>query len=172
MGNRAGGPKAVSNAARANLQMGLNVFDDASGRPKEEAGAIAVDDTDPDVGFIGDWLSAPGNSSGYFAGTRWAYKGKGEARAYFTLTVPKTGMYTVYVYFGPDPAGDHASNVPVNVRYAGGMETKRIDLRQMKGQWVKIGTYKFRSDSQGLIMFTNKADGNVLADAVKLVPVK
>lgn len=172
MGNRAGGPKSINNAAKADLQIGLNVFEKAPQRPKEEAGAIVLDDTDEGVEFIGKWERAPGAASGYFLGTRWAWKGNGEAIAYFTPSVPKTGMYAVYVYFGPDPVGDHASNAPVNVRYDGGMETKRIDLRKMKGQWVKIGTYRFRAGSKGLVMFTNKADGNVMADAIKLVPVK
>lgn len=172
MGNRAAGPKAISNAAKADLQIGLNVFDKGPVRPAEEPGAIVVDDTDPGARFTGEWLLAPGSESGYFLGTRWAWKGSGEAKAVFTPKVPKTGIYKVYAYFGPDPAGDHATNAPVTVRHARGTETRQISLRQMKGQWVLIGSYRFAAGAAGSVTFANKANGNVMADAIKLVPVK
>lgn len=172
MGNRMGGPMAISNPAKADLQVGLNVFEKGPQRPKEEAGAIVLDDTDDDVHFYGQWERAPGSQSGYYLGTRWAYKGKGEAKAVFTPNVPKAGRYRVYAYFGPDPIGDHATNAPVTIRNAGGTVTGRVNLREMKGRWVEIGgVFPFKAGSGGSVTFTNDADGNVLADAVKLVPV-
>jgi len=35
---------------------------------------------------------------------------------------------------------------------------------------VKLGTYHFEAGRKGTITFSNAADGNILADAVKLVP--
>ena len=72
---------------------------------------------------------------------------------------------------GPDPAGDHASNAPVTVVSAGRTMTKRVDLRSTKGQWVGLGTFRFKAGRTGSVTITNDADGNVLADAVKLVAV-
>ena len=174
MGNRMGGPKAISNTAKADLQLGLNVFEKAPQRPKEEAGAIVVDDTDgaPSVEFIGKWERAAGSDSGYFIGTRWAWKGNGEAKAIFTPKVPKTGRYRVYAYFGPDPMKDHAQYAPVRVHHLGGTATVHVDMRRDKGRWVLLGTYVFQAGSKGSIVITNDADGNVMADAVKLVRVK
>lgn len=169
MGNRMGGPMGITNPAKADLQMGLNVFDKGQSRPKEETGAIVVDDSDgpPAVRFYGEWLAAP---EGYLAATHWAYKGKGEARAVFTPNVAKAGLYKVFAYFGPDPQSDHARNVPVTVRSAGKPVTKRIDLRVTKGQWVALGTFRFKVGQTGSVTITNDADGNVIADAIKLVP--
>ena len=172
--NRMGGLKGITNPAKADLQVGLNVFDKGPARPKEEAGAIVVDDEDgpPSVKFTGDWLFAPGSASGYHLGTRWAFKGKGEAKAVFTPNVPKAGRYRVYVYVGPDPQSDHATNAPVTVRSADGAVAKRVSQRAGSGKWVEVGTYRFKAGRTGSVTISNDADGNVLADAVKLVPVK
>ena len=174
MGNRMGGKMGITNPAKADLQIGLNVFDKGPLRPKEEAGAIVVDDDDgaAAVKFFGTWLVAPGNQSGYINGTHWAVKGSGEAKAIFTPNVPKAGTYHVFAWFGPDPMGDHATNAPVVISTSGATKTARIDLRSRKGEWVALGAFKFAAGRKGTVTFYNNADGNVLADAVKLVPVK
>lgn len=179
MGNRMAGPLSVSNPAKAQLQIGLNVFEQPLARPKEESGAIVLDDDDgaPGVKFIGEWLVTPNADSlqiGYFQGTHWAWKGAGDAKAVFTPNVPKAGPYAVFAYFGPDPDGgySHARKAPVIIRSATGVTTKYVDLRLPKGQWIDLGTYQFAAGRKGSITFANDADGNVLADAVKLVGVR
>jgi hypothetical protein len=170
--NRIAGPLDISNPAKANVQIGLNVYQRPPERPTEEANAIVLDDTDfESVRYVGEWFTANIKGS-YYLGTRWAKKGSGEAKAVFTPTIPKTGMYTVYAWFGPDPMHDHASNAPVEIKSAQGFKTVTVDLRPLNGQWVKLGTFKFTAGKSCTITFSNKADGNVLADAVKLVPLK
>ena len=178
MGNRMGGPLAITNPAKADLQMGLNSFGKLPQPPKEEAGAIVVDDDDgpPAVRFTGNWLVTPDRAFGYSKGVHWAYPpgggtppSPGEAKAVFTPNVPKAGRYKVYAWFGPDSNESHASNAPVTISAAGKQVTKRIDLRATKGQWVYLGTYALPAGRKATITFTNAADKNVLADAVKLV---
>lgn len=174
-GNRMNGPLAVTNPARADLQIGLNSCAKGPQPPREEKGAIVVDDDDgpPAVRFTGEWLVSPGSAIGYFKGTHWAWaKGgqHGDAKAIFAPNVPRAGSYRVYAWFGPDPARDHASNAPVTITTAGKSVTKRIDLRFRKGEWVYLGTFAFAKGRTGTVAFSNSADGNVLADAVKLVP--
>ncbi len=172
--NRMAGPIAVSNPGKANLQIGLNAFQKPPQMPREEKRAIVVDDTDrAGVSYAGQWYLAENSTApgiGYFKGVRWAAKGTGNAKATFTPTIPKSGRYTVYAWFGPDPGHDHASNAPVTIASAEGTKTIRIDLRDKQGQWIKLGAYRFAAGRKGSITFTNNADGNVLADAVKLTP--
>ncbi|MDH7482358.1 MAG: glycosyl hydrolase family 28-related protein [Armatimonadota bacterium] len=175
--NRMAGQEAIANPAKANLQCGLNAAEIPPARPKEERGAIVIDDTDspPAVSFSGKWYMTPNTESqqiGYYLGTRWAWKGTGDSKAVFRPNIPKTGSYAVYAWFGPDPISDHASNAPVEIRSADGLYKTTVNLRQMKGEWFKLGTFRFEKGSKGLVEFSNDADGNVLADAVKFVPVK
>ncbi|MGB9587886.1 MAG: glycosyl hydrolase family 28-related protein [Armatimonadota bacterium] len=170
--NRIAGALDISNQANANAQIGLNVYQKPPEKPKEEANAIVLDDTDTQsVKYIGEWFIASSKGD-YYLGTRWARKGNGEAKAVFTPTIPKTGMYTVYAWFGPDPVHDHASDAPIEVKSAQGMKTVSVNLRPLTGQWIKLGTFRFTAGKGGSITFSNKADGNVLADAVKLVPAE
>ena len=146
-------------------------------RPEEEPGAIVVDDADGEPGavFAGEWHAAPnafGQQLGYFKGTRWAYKGGGSAKAVFTPEVPEAGRYAVYAFFGPDPGSDHATNAPIEIKSADGAKTTAVDLRKTNNQWIELGVYRFSKGRSGSITFTNNADGNVLADAVKLVPAR
>jgi len=146
-------------------------------RPEEEPDAIVVDDSDgePGVAFAGEWQIAPNNLDlqiGYLKGTRWAWKGDGSAKAVFTPDVPTAGTYEVYVFFGPDPASDHATNAPIEIKSADGVKTTTVNLRQTDNRWIELGAYRFDKGRSGSITFTNNADGNVLADAIKLVPAK
>lgn len=147
------------------------------GRPTEEPGAIVIDDADgPEfVTFTPGWTLVENTYDlyiGYYRGTRWAWKGNGEAKAVFKPVIRKSGMYAVYAYFGPDPASDHATNAPVEIRAADGSHEAVANLQTgKKGSWVKLGTYRFDAGHSAAVTLSNRADGNVLADAVKLVPV-
>jgi hypothetical protein len=173
VGNRMAGPLQISNPAKADLQVGMNICAKTIVRPKEEKSAIVVDDEDGQDSVIltGDWQPASGKGY-YYKGTRWALNGKGEAKAAFIPDVPKAGRYTVFAWFGPDFFTDHARKAPVIVKSLDGTVTRYVDLRAAKGQWVKIGTYRFGAGRKGSITISNDADANVLADAVKLVPGK
>ncbi|MBI3923417.1 MAG: hypothetical protein HY318_18495 [Armatimonadetes bacterium] len=173
MGNRAGGPWSVTNPANAELQMGLNVSQKPPSRPKEEPGAIVIDDLDPApaVTFLGAWRVAPGGG-GYFQGTHWAERGTGEAKAIFRPGTKKAGRYEIFAFLGPDTNHDHASNAPIEICSAEGVSKKNVDLKSMQGAWISLGTFRFTKGRKGSVTLSNDADGNVLADAVKLVPVK
>ncbi|MGB9619194.1 MAG: hypothetical protein ACPL7K_02130, partial [Armatimonadota bacterium] len=173
--NRMTGELSVVNTAGADLQIGLNSSKKPPARPKEERGAIVIDDSDgpPNVRYHGAWLTARNDTRagiGYYLGTHWAYKGTGDARAVFTPDVPKTGRYALFAWFGPDPMKDHASDAPVTVVSADGRHTVKIDLTRRIGEWVRLGTFRFQQGRKGSICFSNNANGNVLADAVKLLP--
>ncbi|MHB1459125.1 MAG: golvesin C-terminal-like domain-containing protein [Armatimonadota bacterium] len=173
VGNRMAGPLRVLNPAKADLQIGLNIQGKQASRPKEENDAIVIDDVDgaPNVKFIGGWQTAAGDVY-YFKGTRWASKGTGDAKAIFTPNVPKTGKYTVYTWYGPDTFSDHAEKAPVIIKSLDGISTRYANSRLLKAHWVKLGVFRFEKGRKGSISMTNGADANVLADAVKLVPLK
>ncbi|MCC6484841.1 MAG: hypothetical protein IT209_08350 [Armatimonadetes bacterium] len=168
MGNHVAGNVKVTNPASASLQVGLNA---EPKRPVEQKGAIVVDDSDglPEVSFTKGWIQTrhPGT---YHLGTHWAWKGSGTERATFRPLIPRTGSYDVYVYVSADANEDHATNAPVTVRSRAGLKTVHVDLSKAKGAWKKIGTFTFAGGQRAEITFTNNANGNVVADAVKLTP--
>ena len=42
-----------------------------------------------------------------------------------------------------------------------------INLRGNIGKWNTLGTFKFAAGTRGNVTLTNKANGNVIADAIK-----
>lgn len=168
--NRFGGKPQIENRSNGDVQVGLNV---GFRPPKEEAGAIVVDDSDSSPSFMmeGAWNPGQGGHD-YLGGTHWAPKGTGECVARWTPEIPRTGMYNVWVYYGNDPANDHATAAPFTVKYSGGQKTIPVNLRQNMGKWISIGKYKFLKGRAGQVSISNRADANVVADAVKFVPAR
>lgn len=176
--NMLAGQLSVTSAAGARLEVGLNAQDAltpaaALARPNEEPEAIVVDDAEGSdrVRFEGTWYVSP-EPGNYYRSTRWARKGTGDSRAFFRPEVPEPGKYDVFVFVSPDPMSDHATNAPVTVRHQGGEDVQRIDTHGVQtGRWVKIGSYQFARGATEII-FSNDADNNIVADAVKLLPAK
>ncbi|MHB1456073.1 MAG: golvesin C-terminal-like domain-containing protein [Armatimonadota bacterium] len=168
--NTFNGKMTIIDNSGVNVQIGLN----ADNTPKpEEPNAIIVDDMSGDKVFTmeGNWLQGQ-SSSDYASSVRWTAKGQGESKAWWKPSIPKTGVYAVYVWYGSDQANDHATNAPYTVGFKGGTKEFRIDLKKNTGQWTLLGEFEFAKGTKGYVMASNDANANVVADAVKFVPVK
>ncbi|QRR03254.1 FAD-dependent oxidoreductase [Dyadobacter sandarakinus] len=93
----------------------------------------------------------------------------------FTPAVPATGTYTVYYYFPKQPG--LSSKYPLT--FFDGKTSKDVSLKtsdivvvgQTSGEWVPIGTYTLSKGNAAYVEVSTKgADGQILADAVMLVP--
>ncbi len=170
LGNRFRGTAEIVNNSTANVQIGFNVDDKETEKPRDRG--IIIDNADEDA-FVteGEWHDAA--IIGDYEGTTvWAFAGKGECKATWTPDLPHKGPYDVYIWFGPDPIDDHATNMPVTVNHLDGSDVLKINLKENHSQWNLLGRFKFADGRSGSVTVTNEANGNVLADAVKFVPVK
>jgi hypothetical protein len=88
--------------------------------------------------------------------------------ATWTPAIPADGSYQVYARWVA--AGSHASNAPYTIKHSAGSATVLVNQRVNGGQWILLGTYTFSAGTAGTVTLTDKANGTVIADAVKLVP--
>ncbi|MCX7920303.1 MAG: hypothetical protein N3A72_12030 [bacterium] len=162
------GKGQIINDSQGNVQIVNNVYS----IPKEEANAIIIDNLDSPPQFVleGDWKLGVGGSD-YLGAVHWAVSGKGECKAFWRPQIPNDGNYAVYLWYGADPNNDHATNAKYSIVYSAGQETKHVDLRKEYGRWHLFGCYPFKQGNQGFVTVSNDANGNVLADAVKFVPI-
>lgn len=131
------------------------------------AEAIVVDDADQGFGTEGGW-SLGWTSKDYKSGLKWAYLStKATATATWSAEIPVCGQYEVFEWHGADPHSDHATDAPFTVHYADGSKTVLVNQRENAGQWNSLGTYTFKKGTTAKVTVTNKANGNVIADAVK-----
>ena len=174
-GNTFKGKGAIINQCKRTTIIKDNIID----IPQEEPDAIVIDNLDSIESSFkqsccvteGKWSTGMGGND-YINSMSWAEKGKGEAKAYFYPMIPKTATYAVYLWYGEDPNHDHATNAQYQIIHAKGKAMKTVNLQQQCGQWVLLGKYPFKASESGYVMVTNLANGNIVADAVKWVPVK
>lgn len=168
--NRFAGKMQIENESKGDVQIGLN-----SDVKKEaiESGAIIIDDSDkaPQFRVEGDWYGGVGGKD-YKGITRWTYKGDGKRKAFWTPEIKKAGKYEVYIMYGGDPINNHATDAPVTIKHKKGEDEIKIDLTKNFGQWNLLGVFQFAKGASGYVMISDKANNNVVADAVKFVPVK
>ena len=126
---------------------------------------IIVDNTQ--ATFTGTWATATSLAGFYGANYRTNTKGTGKDKAVWSLNVPTTGTYQVYARWVA--ASTHASNAPFTVKYSGGSQTIAVNQRTNGGQWMLLGSFAFSAGTAGSVTLTDKANGKVIADAVKLV---
>ena len=68
------------------------------------------------------------------------------------------------------PNSDHASNAPFTVKSEDGTKTILVNLRSNNRQMAPAWHFQICGRPGGNVSVSSKADGNVLADAVKFVP--
>jgi hypothetical protein len=134
----------------------------------ESEPGIVVDNTDVSgVEISGDW-SASSSVVGFY-GANYLHDGnasKGTKFVRFTPNLPTNGIYSVYLRWTTDP--NRASNVPVDVIHADGMNTVFVNQKNQNGQWVLLGNFSFNSGTNGSVRVrTTGTDGYVVADAVR-----
>jgi hypothetical protein len=85
--------------------------------------------------------------------------------------LPQDGLYKVYGWW---PSGkDFATNAPLSIRHAEGTKTVALNQRETGGNWVLLGSYRFKQGFGASLTLSNEqADGTVIADAFKFDLVK
>jgi arylsulfatase A-like enzyme len=115
-----------------------------------------------------DGGSAGHNEESHLAGGAfWTENGDGSRTAVWRQSNPQIGTYKVYVYFGHPQVGKLASNAAFTIMTDGGPETVKVNFNQGQGSWNLLGTFK----NPRSVSVNNKADGVIIADAVKFLRV-
>jgi polysaccharide biosynthesis protein PslG len=130
---------------------------------------IVVDDAAPTVQISGEWATA--TVSGGFFGSGYRFRVAGDGSSSVTWPFPSSagaGSYDVQARWTSGP--NRASNATYVVTHAGGAAPVSVDQRSNGGDWRSLGTFSFSpGDGQG-VRLSDKADGVVVADAVRWVP--
>jgi hypothetical protein len=148
---------------------------------KPSAAAIAVTELpglvldDAQATITGKWSrSGSGGLSGY-VGSGYIYRaGNAEGTARYEFQVPAPGTYEVRISYGAHE--NRASAAPITIESANGKPAKVAINQKTKpplaNGFVSAGTYEFAPGKPAAVVIgTGRADGNIHADAVQLLPV-
>jgi hypothetical protein len=136
--------------------------------PKSLKGVV-LDDTDAKL--TGEWKES--GASKTFIGDGYSHDNNakdGKASARFEAKL-KPGKYRVML--ASPPKNNRASNAPVEVHHAGGVQRLKLDLKSPKPgdgvHWFDLGEYDFGTEAS--IIITNEGtDGYVVVDGARWLP--
>ena len=144
----------------------------ARGVAPDDLEGVVIDDVKAE--FTGFWQSS--SASMKFVGFGYRHDGKksdGKAAARFAAKLPKPGRYEVR--FGYTPNSNRATNVRVEVQYAGGSRTFTVNQKVAPPEddlFLPLGIFDFEAGSPAVVTVSNDgADGYVIVDAVQWLPV-
>jgi FtsP/CotA-like multicopper oxidase with cupredoxin domain len=131
--------------------------------------SIIIDNRDgpSSVIIIGSWTTS--NSSSSCWGPNYLHDkntGKGKKSVRFIPNILVAGQYQVSIWYSS--GSNRAKDVPVDIVYATGTKTVKVNQRVQGGRWVPLGIYTFLTGKGGSLRIRNTgATGYVIADAVK-----
>jgi len=130
---------------------------------------VAIDDVNAIL--RGKWASSRGVEP--FVGNGYRYSSRGASTARYESTLEENGRYEVRLCYAPH--ANRATNVPVTIEHADGMDTVRVNQRQaptIDGAFVSLGTYRFTAASPAAVQIDCvDIDGTAIADTVQFLPV-
>ncbi|EMP55574.1 thermolysin metallopeptidase family protein [Marinobacter santoriniensis NKSG1] len=159
----------VTGCATQNIGEGLEKLPPTSAGQVEPE--IIVDNEDPSFFSKGPWVDSTATPGFYGKNYRVIAAGAGDSSAVWNLETIKP--YDVFVRWSAYT--NRASNAKYSVYYIddsgkSAVDVVTVDQRLNGGDWVKLGTY-LMSSLQGRVELSDAANGYVVADAVRFVPV-
>ncbi|MCG7983798.1 MAG: Ig-like domain-containing protein [Candidatus Thiodiazotropha lotti] len=87
----------------------------------------------------------------------------------WNTSVPQSGQYEVYARWTAHP--NRATNATYTIQSDDGVNTVTVNQQTDGVRWNLLGIYSFTQGSDYQMTLTDEADGYVIADGIKLVPV-
>jgi len=161
----------------------VEVTNDANGSVSADAVRAILHTTD-EVEFEIDNTDAS-FTSGWFVGTAYGEAGQGiyrEENWYFApagagattlswpVDVPAAGKYQLFARW--TDGTDRSSAAPYTVHHDGGTTLVELDQRTQGNVWMPLGLFDLTPSSGQKVVLSDLADGKVVADAIKVVPLE
>jgi hypothetical protein len=89
--------------------------------------------------------------------------------AVWQAQLPTSGDYEVFARWTAH--ANRASNAVYSVNHADGRADVVVNQSQTGASWVSLGSYRFQTEQPAQVSLSDQADGYVIADAVRFVPL-
>ena len=131
------------------------------------ADELVVDDDAAGVQVKGTWATSTSGTG--FLGNAYRYRVAGDGSSSVRWPFPGVagGSFEVFARWTSGP--NRASNAPYLVTSTDGAKSVSVDQRTGGGAWQSLGAFRFTPGTDNGVSLTDKADGVVVADAVRFV---
>jgi hypothetical protein len=133
------------------------------------ADELIVDTSSSTVQVKGTWATS--TATGGFYGSGYRYRVGGDGSNTFAWPFPSSAPAGTYEDFARWTSGpNRASNAPYVVTHGAGATAVSADQRTNGGSWQSVGVFTFTPGTDQGVRLSDKADGVVVANAVRWVP--
>jgi N-acetylmuramoyl-L-alanine amidase len=132
------------------------------------AAEVVVDNSDASVQVKGKWTQT--QSTAGFYGADYLFRTPGDGTSTVTYPFPSAspaGKYTVFAQWSAGP--NRASNATYQVNSNAGSNSVSVNQKVNGGSWQQLGTFDFQPNKGQGVTISDKADGVVVADAVRFL---
>lgn len=133
--------------------------------PVEPVDELIVDNLSPGVTTTGSWPASTSVSTYFESNYAFHASGAGSNRFAWNPQIEVPGVYRVYAHWTSHP--NRASDAKYDIQAAGEKIIVTVDQTKSGGRWVDLGA--FNLDATANVSISDKGDGYVVADAIKLV---
>jgi N-acetylmuramoyl-L-alanine amidase len=131
------------------------------------AADLIVDNSDGVVAIKGKWT--PTTTTGGFYGPDYVFRTPGDGTSSVTWPFPDSapGRYEVFGRWSAGP--NRATNATYQIASNGGVANVAVNQKTNGNAWQSLGSFDFQPGKGQGVVLTDKADGVVVADAVRFV---
>jgi N-acetylmuramoyl-L-alanine amidase len=136
--------------------------------PAASAAEVVVDNSDASVRVKGKW--SPNKTTSGFYGEDYLFRTPGDGTSSVTWPFPvnsPAGQYTVFAQWSAGP--NRADNATYVISSNSGSSNVSVNQKTNGGGWQQLGTFQFQPNKSQGVTLTDKADGVVVADAIRFV---
>jgi N-acetylmuramoyl-L-alanine amidase len=136
--------------------------------PRALAAELIVDNTDGAVQVKGKWTQTQ-ETPGFY-GANYLFHTAGDGSSSVTWPFPSssgTGHFSVFAQWSAGP--NRASNATYQIASSSGTTSVSVSQKTNGGGWQSLGAFDFQPNKGQGVTLTNKADGVVVADAIRFL---
>jgi N-acetylmuramoyl-L-alanine amidase len=131
------------------------------------AAELIVDNSDGVVAVKGKWMTT--TTTGGFYGSDYLFRTPGDGASSVTWPFPNSaaGRYEVFARWSAGP--NRATNATYQISSNAGTANVGVNQKTNGGGWQSLGSFDFQPGKGQGVVLTDKADGVVVADALRFV---
>ena len=160
------GASFARSAATAGLGLALLLLSAPFAAPASAAELI-VDNSDGQVVVKGKWTTT--TTTGGFYGPDYVFRTPGDGSSSVTWPFPSgaAGRYEVFARWSAGP--NRATNATYQITSNAGTANVSVNQKTNGSSWQSLGSFDFQPGKGQGVVLTDKADGVVVADALRFV---
>src|SRR5438067_1780762 len=132
------------------------------------AAELVVDNAEGTVQIKGKWTSTK-ETPGFY-GADYLFRTPGDGSSSVTWPFPAggpAGQYTVFAQWSAGP--NRATNATYQIASSAGASSAAVNQKTNGTNWQQLGAFDFQPNKSQGVTLTDKADGVVVADAIRFV---